>query len=198
LSGAARVAAIALLSGRQSRKRLLHVEPIFLCLRHRLSSYRGHPQQLTSRLVAVYNSGMRIFISHAAQDKELASQLADRLSHAGFAVWNATQEIAPGDNWAKETGRALEESDVMVALITPGALESESLRGDIQYGLTSKKFEHRLLPVLVGFVVFTAGKEVPWILLRMDPVYLESASQGFQEVVNRVHAIAGQETNAPC
>ena len=144
---------------------------------------------------------MRIFISYAAQDKGLASQLADQLSQAGFAVWNATEEIAPGDNWAKERGRALDESDVMVALITRGALESEFLRGDIQYGLTSKNFEHRLVPVLVDYVTFVAGKEVPWILLKMNPVYLKSAPrgfEGFEDVVNRVREIAQQETNAPC
>jgi hypothetical protein len=141
---------------------------------------------------------MKIFISHAAQDKELASQLADQLSQAGFTVWNATQEIAPGDNWAKETGRALDEADVMVALITPGALRSESLLGDIRYGLTSNKFEHRLIPVLVRHITFVAGEDVPWILLKMNPVYLESDQQGFDEVVHRVREIAQQETNAPC
>jgi len=129
--------------------------------------------------------------------------LADQLSQAGFAVWNATQDIAPGDNWAKETGRALDESDVLVALITQGSLKSESLRGDIQHGLTSKKFERRLIPVLVGYAAFVSVRDVPWILLKMNPVYFESASrgsqeQGFREVVNRVREIAKQETNAPC
>jgi hypothetical protein len=146
---------------------------------------------------------MKIFISHAAEDRELASQLADQLSQAGFAVWNATQEIAPGDNWAKETGLALDESDLLVALITRGALKSESLRGDIQYGLTSKKFERRLIPVLVGYTTVVVDQDVPWILLRTDPIFIYPASraseeQGFKEVVNRVREIARQETNAPC
>jgi hypothetical protein len=146
---------------------------------------------------------MKIFISYAAQDKELASQLADQLSQAGFHVWIAAEEIAPGDNWAKETGHALEKSDVMVVLITREGLESEPLRRDIQYGLTSKKFERRLVPVLVGYRVFEVGKEVPWILLNADPVYVypisrASEDQGFADVVDRVRKIAKQETNAPC
>jgi len=112
-------------------------------------------------------------------------------------VWDADKEIAPGDNWAKEMGRALDESDVMVAVITPGALQSRFLEGEIQYALTSKRFEHRLVPVFVGYSTFEAGKDVPWILLKMNPVYTDQ-SRGFGEVVDRVREIARQETNAPC
>ena len=143
---------------------------------------------------------MRIFISYAARDEELASQLADQLSQAGFAVWDAAKEIAPGDNWAKEMGRALDESDVIVAVITRESLRSQSVQADIQYALTSKHFDHRLVPVLVDYVTFEAGKDVPWILLKMDPVYLSKADQSdkFKAVVDRVREIARQETNAPC
>jgi hypothetical protein len=140
---------------------------------------------------------MKIFISYAARDKELASQLADQLSHEGFVVWDAAKELAPGDNWAEKIGRALGESDVMVTIITPGSLQSRFLQGDIQYALTSKRFEHRLIPVLVGSTTFEAGKDVPWILLKMNPVYADP-SRGFGEVVDRVREIARQETNAPC
>jgi hypothetical protein len=139
---------------------------------------------------------MKIFISYAAPDEELASQLADQLSRGGFVAWS-DKEIAPGDNLAKEMGRALDESDVMVVVITPGSLKSRFLQGDIQYALTSKRFEHRLVPVFVGYSTFEAGKDVPWILLKMDPVYTDQ-SRGFGEVVDRVREIARQETNAPC
>jgi hypothetical protein len=140
---------------------------------------------------------MRIFISYAARDEELASQLADQLSRAGFSVWDAAKEIAPGDNWAREVGRALDESDLMVAVITPGALQSRSLEGEIQYALTSKRFAHRLVPVFVGYSTFEAGKDAPWILLKINPVYTDQ-SRGFGEVVDRVREISQQETNAPC
>ena len=142
---------------------------------------------------------MQVFISHAAKDRELATRLLIQLSQAGFPVWNAAEEIGPGDNWAKKTGEALDESDIMIALITRGSLESESLRADIQYGLTTTKFEQRLIPVLVGFATFVAGKDVPWILLKMDPVYIESPASGFEAVIQRVTAIVAQEaeqTNA--
>jgi hypothetical protein len=140
---------------------------------------------------------MRVFISYAAKDSKLASRLADQLSVAGFTVWYADEEIAPGDNWAKKIGQALDESDLMVVLVTRGSLESESLQRDIEYALTSKNYAHRLVPVLVGYVTFEAGKDVPWILLKMNPVYIEpDATGGFSQVVQRIRDIAQQETNA--
>ncbi len=54
----------------------------------------------------------------------IARQLAHRLSDAGLKVWIPEDEILPGDNWAKKVGQALEESDLMVVLVTPQAFES--------------------------------------------------------------------------
>ena len=71
---------------------------------------------------------MRIFVSCAAKDSDIATRLRGELTEAGFAVWDPAEEISPGDNWAKEMGLALEQSDLMVVLVTRGALESESLR----------------------------------------------------------------------
>jgi hypothetical protein len=141
---------------------------------------------------------MKIFISHAPEDKELASQLAEQLQRAKFDVWVAARNILPGDNWAKEMGLALEASDVMVALISKRAMPSEPLLRDVQYALTSRNFEGRLIPVLVGYVAAEAGKDVPWILLDLGPIWLESGSEGFDKVVKRIGEVARQETNAPC
>jgi hypothetical protein len=157
-------------------------------------------RRLTNQRLAHYNFCMKIFISHAGQDAALASLLAVDLSKAGFAVWNASEDVGPGDNWAKEIGRALDESDVMVALITHGAMQSEFLRNAIQYAVASKSYAHRLIPVIIAAQTVPQG--VPWILLKLDPVYFPSATeavqQGFAGVLKRVQAIAQQETNAPC
>lgn len=152
-------------------------------------AYRGG-RVLTRRWGTRYSGIMRVFISHASRDRELASQLSDELSTAGFTVWNPEEEIVPGDNWANVLGKALDESDLLVALITRGALdECESLRAEIQYALTSKDFERRLIPVLVRFATFPAGKDVPRILLKMNPICISQPSDGFREVIDRVRKV---------
>jgi hypothetical protein len=119
---------------------------------------------------------MKIFLSHATKDRELAQKLAERLGREGFAVWNAEEQIAPGDNWAKVIGKALDESDLMVILLTPGAMESEFLRKDIEFAISTKKYEGRVFSVFVGPANKASGS-VPWILLKLPYRQVESAQQ---------------------
>ncbi len=110
---------------------------------------------------------------------------------AGVQVWNPDDEIFPGDNWAAKIGEALAHSDIMVAIVTRDALESGSLTNDIQFALTSKNFGGRVIPVLVDYVAVQPGVDVPWILLRLEPVYVDSASPVLAELVQRVKSSAG-------
>jgi hypothetical protein len=139
---------------------------------------------------------MQVFISHANQDRKLARKLISDLVHAGVEVWDPEEQIYPGDNWAEKTGHALETAETMVALVTREALKSGLLAKDVQFALTSGKYRGRVIPVLVDFVTIKAGKDVPWILLKLDPVYVHSASPDFHEVVERIQALTQTSTNA--
>ena len=94
------------------------------------------------------------------------------------------------------TGQALEESDAMIAVVTQNALESGPLKEDIQFALTSKNYGARIIPVVVDMKTFEAGNEVPWILLRLNPLYLDSANSDLHEVVERVRSLAEPVPNA--
>jgi hypothetical protein len=127
---------------------------------------------------------MRVFLSHARKDSALARQLA---ADGGFTVWNPEEEIAPGDNWAKKVGNALESSEWMVILLTPGALRSDWLRHDIEFALGSKKYDGRVFSVFVG-PPLEAGKDVPWILLKLPHRQIESAND-FGDIVTELKAL---------
>ncbi len=118
----------------------------------------------------------RIFISYAPEDSELARQLADSLSQAGFVPWVAERELSLGENVWKMLGRALDEADAMVLLVAPEAptRAATGLAGDVHpsnpspavevaYALAEPRFAGRLLPVLVR----GAGPDaLPWILRK--------------------------------
>jgi hypothetical protein len=119
----------------------------------------------------------------------IARQLAHRLSEAGLKVWIPEDEILPGDNWAKKVGQALEESDLMVVLVTPQAFESEWLKEEIQYALTAGHYKGRLIPVFFGSAS-EASSDVPWILRKLNSVQLKEGDEDWQQVIDKVRAVA--------
>ena len=127
---------------------------------------------------------MKIFLSHAPKDGTLAHQLAELLVQGGFTVWLSEDQINPGDNWAKVTGDALEEAELMVLLLTPSAMKSESLRQNLEFALGSRKFEGRFFSVLVG-PTWAVGEDAPWILFKLPHRIVESA-KGFNDVIKDI------------
>ena len=129
---------------------------------------------------------MQVFISHSGKEPELAQNLAAVLQQAGFRVWDAYSNLYPGDNWAKLTAQALEESQAMVVLLTPESLESRWVQSEIEYALGNKNYAWRLIPVLVGDPNRFKDSQIPWILENLQMVFLpepESAEAELNHIV---------------
>jgi hypothetical protein len=116
---------------------------------------------------------MKVFLSHSGSSKDvaLADKVLGSLEEAGLEVWYDRRELHPG-NWADQIGQALSESDAMVVLLTPSALESEVIRRDIDYALGEKRFKRRLIPVLVGNSEDFPRHRIPWILNHLQMIKL--------------------------
>ena len=91
---------------------------------------------------------MQIYINHAFADLDYAMKLSARLAEAGVKVWSRA-ELFPGENWGLVSGKALEESDAMVVLVSPEAAGSEWIRNEVGYAMGAIRFKNRLVPVLV-------------------------------------------------
>jgi hypothetical protein len=107
---------------------------------------------------------MNVFIAHSTQDSKWAQELVSNLKRKGLNVWNASSQLSPGDNWPLEVGKALERAEAMVILLSPAAADSEDLRHDLEYALSSERFRDRVIPVIVK-----PTRKVPWILERFKP-----------------------------
>lgn len=94
-------------------------------------------------------------------------RVSEALEANGLEAWDPDRELLPGDNWALEIAHALEESEAMVVLLTPTALDSPYVRREIEYALGAKNFSHRLIPVVVGDPDRLPANKVPWILRRL-------------------------------
>ena len=125
---------------------------------------------------------MKVFLSHSHMDAPLAARVSEALRRNGLEVWNPDLDLLPGDNWAAEMGRALEESEAMVVLLTPAAIRSPDGRRNIEYALGAKNYSNRLIPVVVGDPERIPTEEIPWIVRQMPWVGLEDRESGDPEV----------------
>lgn len=115
---------------------------------------------------------MKVFISYSSKDENLATELVEYLEASGLNAWYTKREVLPGDNWAEKTANGLKESDAMVILVTPAALNSDAVLSNFSYALGEKAFSNRVIPVIVGDAGDFATERMPWIFSRLKTVKL--------------------------
>ena len=133
--------------------------------------------------------GLKVFLSYADRDDKLAQALRIELEKGGLEVWDPVARLTPGDNWALEQGKALQDAEAIVVLLSPAALAADHVKREIDYALGEPRFKGRLIPVVVRPV-----KEIPWILetlqvLRID-ADLGRGSRRVLEALKRIQTAA--------
>ena len=132
---------------------------------------------------------MKVFLSHSHADAPLAARVSAALQRSGLEVWDTDLDVLPGDNWAAAVGRALEESDAMVVLLTQDSINSPNVRREIEYALGAKRYSNRLIPVAVGDRARLPTHEIPWIVRRLPWVELHDRESGDPDVESIADAI---------
>ena len=132
---------------------------------------------------------MKVFISHSHVEASLASRVSDALEKSGLEVWNPDRELLPGDNWAYEVSRALEESQAMVVLLPPAAMDSPYVKRDVEFALGAKNFSNRLIPVVVGDPDHFPKQRLPWIIRHLPLIRLRDSEGEHPQVEPITEAI---------
>lgn len=131
---------------------------------------------------------MNVYISYSDADEKLADDLRRALARQDIEVWNPASQIAPGANWGLKYGRALQNADAVVVLLSPQSVKSDWVRLEIEYALSSPQFRDRLIPVIVK-----PTEDIPWILRKQQ---LIRATKDLDETARRI-ASALRKTPAP-
>lgn len=132
---------------------------------------------------------MKVFITHSHGNRPLVRQVVKTLKQAGLDVWDDEYDTYSSDNWAKITGEALEQSDAMVVLVTPDALDSLIVHRDIAFALGNKKFAYRVVPVLVGVDRSEAWEKLGWIIHHLDPIIVPVSDRQEEGIDQITHAL---------
>lgn len=137
-------------------------------------------------MVAAAKKTVRVFISHAMSDVDVARAIAEELSKAGFGAW-FLESVLPADNVLLKLGEALEDSDAMVVLVSPDAVKSPNLTFELGFVLGTDRFRDRVIPVIVR-----PTKHVPWILSQFPSVKLDDKhpARAGRQVAQRLRQVA--------
>ncbi|MDX2076005.1 MAG: SUMF1/EgtB/PvdO family nonheme iron enzyme [bacterium] len=86
----------------------------------------------------------KIFISYQRESEGEARELYDRLTDAGFDVWQDVRNIRHTDQWSQAINTAVNDCDRLVLLMTPKAMESREVYNEWFYFYSEKKPLHCL------------------------------------------------------
>lgn len=124
-----------------------------------------------------------VFISYARKDSEqLAIQLAQDLTKAGFLVWIDTV-LEPGtEEWTSTVERAISDSHFMIVLISPASNASKWVKREIHQAEALKK---EIIPIFA----LRCNKPLPlqgMQGLRGDPILSEDPQTVLELLVNHL------------
>ena len=91
-------------------------------------------------------SDVPIFISHSSEDKVAARSIAAYLGRAHWTVWIDEVGIAGGKDWREELVRALEQTWVVVLLVSINSMRSKWVTREIQ---AADRLGKQIIPVVV-------------------------------------------------
>jgi hypothetical protein len=93
------------------------------------------------------NGKVRLFISHLARKKDVATALRDELDKSGISGFVAHNDITPSREWQHEIELALDTCDAMVALMIDGFHKSQWTDHEVGFILGRKL---PIIPVNMG------------------------------------------------
>ena len=128
-----------------------------------------------------------IFISYAHADSAFVDRLEADLRHQGFDPWVDRQRLAGGLRWRRELQEAVEQAQVLLIVLSPDAIASQSVQIEFDYALELSKL---LIPVYYRQCnVPMELRAIQWIDFR------HSYEQGIAALLQALHS--QQESATP-
>src|ERR1700752_3541009 len=109
------------------------------------------------------NVPLRVFLCHSSRDQSTARELYRQLKDEKWLdVWFLEAKLLPSQDWDSEITRAVQSSDVLVALYSKGYLEKEEP-------------SYPAIPFVNEILRSKPGKSNPIIVLRLDDHFVSKS-----------------------
>jgi hypothetical protein len=80
-----------------------------------------------------------VFVSYASQDAALADRIVENLEQHGIKCWIASRDIAPGSQYADEIVGAINDSKVLVLVLSEYAVTSPHVGREIERAASKRR-----------------------------------------------------------
>jgi hypothetical protein len=128
-----------------------------------------------------------IFISHAEEDGDTALDLARCRETAGYSAWSYERNSYPGLDYLDQVGRAIDESQVVVVVVSPDALASHQVEQEVKWARDEGK---HFLPVLNAISWAEFRKRSKWSFALGIRAAVVLPPQGVDAILYRLHAVS--------
>jgi hypothetical protein len=93
-------------------------------------------------------SNKKIFISHSGRDRSFVLHLRRVLEQHRIPYWYSAEHIRGAQQWHDEIGRALDECNWFLVVLTPAAVRSLWVKRELFFALSETRYDGRIIPLL--------------------------------------------------
>lgn len=135
---------------------------------------------------------LRIFLSYASEQRDIAEEIESALTVAGYTVFFDKKSLPVGEEYNRKIYAAIRASDLMIFLISPDSIEAGSYaRTELMFAQEIwKNPDRRVFPIRVKEVDFS---EIPGYLKSVT--ILSPSGNISAEVLKAVDAFASDDKN---
>lgn len=129
-------------------------------------------------------TSMKLFFSHAHEDKASVESIAVWFKKMGFDVWIDSWEMTAGDSIIQKISEGIDSSDRLIVFLSQHSIESNWVKKELSTGLVielakEKNYDEKfVIPVKVG------PCEIP--VLLNDKLWIDFSTMPFEAACNKL------------
>jgi TolB-like protein/Flp pilus assembly protein TadD len=136
-------------------------------------------------------TGSDVFVSYASQDAAVANSIVETLEKQGLRCWLAPRDVVPGSLYADEIVRAINESKVVVLVLSEHAIGSPHVGKEIERASSKRR---RIIALHTDSAPLTRAFEY----FLSESQWIDVPTQGMPAALNKLaEAVRQGSTTSP-
>jgi TolB-like protein/Tfp pilus assembly protein PilF len=127
----------------------------------------------------------RVFISYASRDAAVAQKACSALEAAGFPCWIAPRNVVPGTLYAEGIVRALDESRILILILSEQAMESVHVGKELERATSKRR-------LIIAIRTDTAPLTPAFEYFLSESQWIEAGAGGTNAAIAQLIEAVGQ------